>query len=208
MPSKILAQISVATLLALGLAAELEVKVYEGPKECDASNQVQSGKYLQMHYTGTIDETSSAGTPGKQFDSSRDTGSTFDFKIGEGQVIQGWDQGLVGLCVGAKAILVIPPDMGYGEDGAGEDIPGGSTLRFDVEVVGISDDGPPEQNLFADLDTDSDGMLTKDEVLAYFKKEGQDEIPDGLWDSEDKNGDGFISHEEFSGPKGGPKEEL
>jgi len=208
MLSKMFAWVSVSMLLTRGLADKLEVEVYEGPKECDASNLVQSGKYLQMHYTGTIDETSKAGTPGKQFDSSRDSGSTFDFKIGGGQVIQGWDEGLVGLCVGAKAILVIPPDMGYGEDGAGDDIPGGSTLRFDVEVVGVSDEGPPEKNIFTDLDADSDGKLTKDEVLAYFKNEGQEEIPEGLWDSEDKDGDGFISWEEFSGPKGGPKEEL
>eukprot|EP00930_Biecheleria_cincta_P044531 TRINITY_DN3063_c0_g1_i1.p1 TRINITY_DN3063_c0_g1~~TRINITY_DN3063_c0_g1_i1.p1 ORF type:complete len:180 (-),score=46.59 TRINITY_DN3063_c0_g1_i1:179-718(-) len=174
----------------------------------DENNRVQSGKYLQMHYTGTIDETSSAGTPGKQFDSSRDRGSTFDFKIGQGQVIQGWEEGLVGLCVGAKAILVIPPDMGYGELGAGDDIPGDSTLRFDIEVVGVSDEGTPEPNLFAELDKDSDGKLTKDEVLAYFKKEGQDEIPEGLWNDEDKDGDGVITWEEFSGPKGGGKAEL
>lgn len=202
-----LVRLCVTMLLALGFAAELEVKVYEGPKECDSSLQVRSGKYLQMHYTGTIDETSSAGTPGKQFDSSRG-GATFDFKIGEGQVIQGWDKGLLNLCVGAKATLVIPPEMGYGADGAGEDIPGGATLRFDVEVVGVSDSAPPPENLFAKLDLDSDGKLSQDEVLAHFKENGQDAIPDGLWDSEDKDGDGFITWEEFSGPKGEDKEEL
>eukprot|EP01044_Picomonas_judraskeda_P045182 COSAG03_NODE_24613_length_271_cov_0.604651_1_plen_60_part_01 len=60
-----------------------------------------------MHYTGTIDQTSATGEKGKQFDSSRTRGSTFDFVIGSGQVIPGWDQGLLGLCVGAKATLVI-----------------------------------------------------------------------------------------------------
>ena len=63
---------------------------------------------------GTIDKDSAAGTPGKQFDSSRGRGKTFDFQLGAGRVIQGWDKGLEGLCVGAKAVLTIPPDMGYG----------------------------------------------------------------------------------------------
>merc|ERR1712238_175608 len=114
---------------------------------------------------------SAAGEPGKQFDSSRNREGTFDFAIGTGQVIKGWDEGLVGLCKGAKATLVIPPEMGYGEAGAGGDIPGGATLNFDVEVVGISDEGPEgmeEPNLFEELDTDLDGKLSKPEVGAYF----------------------------------------
>ena len=90
-----------------------------------------------MHYTGTIDQSSEKGEKGKKFDSSRDRGATFDVQIGRGRVIQGWDKGLVGLCKGAKATLVIPPDMGYGDRGAGADIPGGATLNFDVEVVDI-----------------------------------------------------------------------
>eukprot|EP00966_Prymnesium_polylepis_P125898 2911175-Prymnesium_polylepis.2 len=85
-------------------------------------------------YTGTIDKSSQTGVPGKKFDSSRDRGNTFDFQLGAGRVIQGWDKGLVGLCVGAKAVLTIPPEMGYGGQGAGADIPGGATLSFDVEV--------------------------------------------------------------------------
>lgn len=187
-------------LLAAG--ADLQVTVYAGPETCDESQKVVSGKYLSMHYTGTIDASSTKGTPGKQFDSSRDRDQAFDVQIGVGQVIQGWDQGLIGLCTGAKATLVIPPDMGYGEDGAGDDIPGGATLNFDVEVVSISDEAPPEPNLFAELDTDLDKKLTREEILVYFKKQGQDELPDGLFEGEDKDGDGFISFDEFGGPKG------
>ena len=141
-------------------------------------------------YTGTIDKSSKTGEPGKQFDSSPGRGKTFDFQLGAGKVIQGWDKGLEGLCVGAKAILTIPPAMGYGGQGAGGDIPGGATLNFDVEVVSHSNDAPPEPNLFQELDTNEDGKLTKEEVLEFFKKQGKDELPDGLWASEDKDGDG------------------
>merc|ERR1719247_1494826 len=108
-----------------------------------------------MHYTGTIDQSSKTGEKGKQFDSSRPRGQTFDFKLGAGQVIRGWDEGLLNLCKGAKATLVISPDFGYGARGAGGDIPGGATLNFDVEVVDIKDDdtpAPPAPNVFIEID--------------------------------------------------------
>ena len=181
--------------------SDLSVTVTDGPKECAAASKVKAGDKLKMHYTGTIDQSSEKGEKGKKFDSSRDRGATFDVQIGRGRVIQGWDKGLVGLCKGAKATLVIPPDMGYGDRGAGADIPGGATLNFDVEVVDITE-GPPEPNIFKDLDGDEDGKLSKEEVLAFFKKQGRDELPEGLWEKEDKNEDGVISWEEFSGPKG------
>ena len=127
----------VSAFLALTSADELKVSVYEGPTTCDDGEKVKSGDQLSMHYTGTIDQSSAAGEKGKKFDSSRDRGATFDFEIGAGRVIQGWDEGLVGLCKGAKATLIIPPALGYGDRGAGADIPGGATLRFDVEVVHI-----------------------------------------------------------------------
>ena len=163
-----------------------------------------------MHYTGTIDESSPTGEHGKKFDSSRDRSGTFDFKIGVGQVIKGWDEGLLGLCKGAKAKLIIPAADGYGANGAGGAIPGGATLNFDVEVVDISDKSPPEPNLFKDLDSDGDNLLSRGEVLEHFKQMGQDKLPEGLFESEDKNSDGSIDWEEFSGPKGdvNPKDEL
>jgi len=192
-------------LLALPLAVHsadtLQVTVYEGPKECEDADKVVAGKYISMHYTGTIDASSAAGEPGKQFDSSRNREGTFDFPIGRRQVIKGWDEGLLGLCKGAKATLVIPPEMGYGESGAGADIPGGATLNFDVEVVSIGGGAPPEANLFLELDTNKDKKLSEEEVGAYFKKQGQ-EMPEGLIDNEDKDKDGFLSWEEFGGPKG------
>merc|ERR1711871_1358623 len=89
------------TILAIGArmatAAETKVTVYEGPKECSADQKVKKGDYLSMHYTGTIDKSSKTGEAGKKFDSSRDRSETFDFAVGTGQVIKGWDNGLLGL---------------------------------------------------------------------------------------------------------------
>merc|ERR1712216_990838 len=81
--------------------------------------QAKAGDKLSMHYTGTIDPNSATGTKGQKFDSSLDRGTPFTFTLGEGQVIQGWDKGLVGICPGEKRKLVIPPEMGYGSSGAG-----------------------------------------------------------------------------------------
>jgi FKBP-type peptidyl-prolyl cis-trans isomerase len=95
-----------AALAAPSFAAELKVDVYDGVKECADEEKVKAGDYLSMHYTGTIDESSESGEKGSKFDSSRDRDATFDFQIGMGSVIKGWDEGIVGLCKGAKASLV------------------------------------------------------------------------------------------------------
>ena len=92
--------------------------------------------------------------------------------------------------------------MAYGEQGAGKDIPGGATLNFDVEVVDVSNKAPPGPNIFKEIDTDEDGKLTKEEVEAFFQEKKKTSTPDGLWESEDKDGDGYISWEEFGGSKG------
>ena len=85
---------------------------------------------MQVHYTGTLED-------GKKFDSSYDRNQPLPFKLGSGQVIKGWEQGLVGACVGEKRTLVIPPELGYGDRGAGGVIPGGATLIFETELVEV-----------------------------------------------------------------------
>ena len=99
--------------------------------------EIKSGQTALVHYTGWLFDAAAAENKGKQFDSSVG-GEPFEFPLGAGHVIQGWDQGVVGMKVGGKRRLVIPPDMGYGARGAGGGvIPPNATLIFDVELVEI-----------------------------------------------------------------------
>jgi peptidylprolyl isomerase len=90
----------------------------------------QKGKRVTVHYTGTL-------TDGSKFDSSRDRGQPFKFVIGVGQVIAGWDEGVMSMKVGGKRKLIISANLGYGARGAGGVIPPNAELRFDVELLGV-----------------------------------------------------------------------
>jgi FKBP-type peptidyl-prolyl cis-trans isomerase FkpA len=98
---------------------------------------IAGGQMAVVQYTGWLYEAGAADPKGKQFDSSRDRKEAFKFPVGTGSVIKGWDQGVVGMKVGESRRLVIPPDLAYGDSGAGGVIPPGATLVFDVELVGI-----------------------------------------------------------------------
>lgn len=92
--------------------------------------QAEAGKTVAVHYTGTL-------TNGQVFDSSLERGDPIEFPLGQGMVIKGWDEGIAKMKVGGQAILVIPPDLGYGSNGAGGVIPPNATLVFIVELVAV-----------------------------------------------------------------------
>ena len=93
-----------------------------------------AGRSVTVHYTGWLFY---GGERGKKFDSSKDRGDPFDFPLGAGHVIKGWDEGVQGMKVGGKRTLTIPPELGYGARGAGGVIPPNATLIFEVELLGV-----------------------------------------------------------------------
>jgi FKBP-type peptidyl-prolyl cis-trans isomerase len=96
-----------------------------------AGAEARAGSTVTVHYVGTL-------TNGKKFDSSRDRGKGFTFKLGAGQVIKGWDQGVAGMKIGQMRKLTIPPELAYGSAGFPPVIPPGSTLVFEIELLAVS----------------------------------------------------------------------
>ncbi|XP_061517642.1 FK506-binding protein 2 isoform X1 [Anopheles gambiae] len=228
--------IVLSCLVAVAICeSKLKVDVVSVPEGCTVKSK--NGDMLTMHYTGKL-------TDGTKFDSSFDRDQPFTFQLGAGQVIKGWDQGLTDMCVGKssasasssyspysnqthpfwstpageKRMLTIPPELGYGDRGAGNVIPGGATLVFDVELINIGD-SPPTTNVFKEIDENKDMQLSREEVSEYLKKQmvaadgGQesediknmiaehDKLVEEIFQHEDKDKNGYISHDEFSGPK-------
>ncbi|KAH8403720.1 hypothetical protein KR215_001780 [Drosophila sulfurigaster] len=192
---------------------DLKVDVISTPEICD--QKTKNGDSLTMHYTGTLQ------ADGKKFDSSFDRDQPFTFQLGAGQVIKGWDQGLLNMCVGEKRKLTIPPQLGYGDQGAGNVIPPKATLVFEVELINIGN-APATTNVFKEIDENADKQLSREEVIVYVSEylkkqmtavEGQDsdelknmlqendKLVEEIFQHEDKDKNGFISHDEFSGPK-------
>ncbi len=118
------AQPVTTTSTGLGI---IDTKVGTGPSP-------KPGQTVVVHYTGWLYE---GGKKGKKFDSSLDRGEPFEFPLGKGQVIAGWDEGVATMKVGGKRTLIIPPSLGYGASGAGGVIPPNATLIFDVELLKV-----------------------------------------------------------------------
>src|SRR5262245_29264895 len=99
--------------------------------------EARTGSTVKVHYTGWFYDQKAADHRGKKFDSSKDAGSPFEFRLGAGEVIQGWDEGVAGMKVGGTRLLTIPPALGYGAGGASGIIPPNATLLFEVELVDV-----------------------------------------------------------------------
>jgi FKBP-type peptidyl-prolyl cis-trans isomerase FkpA len=96
-----------------------------------------AGDHVTVHYTGWLHDPKAAQGRGRKFDSSKDRGDPFDFPLGGGRVIRGWDEGVQGMKVGGTRVLTIPSELGYGARGAGGVIPPNATLVFEVELLGV-----------------------------------------------------------------------
>merc|ERR1712025_1080726 len=211
-------KVLVALVAVVAVIAEPEVKdsglkveYLSKPDSCD--RVARNGDMLEMHYTGTLED-------GSKFDSSVDRSEPFKFQIGVGQVIKGWEEGVLDMCIGEKRRLIVPPELGYGDQGAGQVIPGGATLYFDIELL-EAESGPAPVNVFKQIDIDNDAALSREELSTYLKEQveamaqaggeraeqaqemlkDQDKLVEEIFSHEDKDKDGYISHEEFSGPK-------
>jgi len=107
-----------------------DTKVGEGAEAVD-------GRNVSVHYTGWLYDDALLSHKGRKFDSSLDRGQPFEFQLGAGRVIRGWDQGVAGMKVGGQRTLIIPAHLGYGPIGAGEAIPPNTALVFDVELMAV-----------------------------------------------------------------------
>lgn len=151
LPGPTLGRRAVAASLAAAVASPLRAAHAEGVKktasglayiEVDPGTGAKplAGQTISCHYTGWLDGFGDGFQPGdsdKKFDSSYDRRKPLSFAVGTGRVIKGWDEALLDMQVGAKRRLIIPPELGYGQKGAGGIIPPGATLYFDVELLKI-----------------------------------------------------------------------
>jgi FKBP-type peptidyl-prolyl cis-trans isomerase len=143
--------ISLALLLTVGTFSTTACSKQDAPKT-ETGNMTEliktdvklgkgdlatAGKNVSVHYTGWLYDADAPDHHGQKFDSSHDRNEPFEFTLGAGQVIQGWDQGVAGMQVGGERTLIIPPNMGYGARGAGGAIPPNATLVFDVELLDV-----------------------------------------------------------------------
>ncbi|POR35805.1 Peptidyl-prolyl cis-trans isomerase [Tolypocladium paradoxum] len=135
MKTALLPIVLASAVTSLVAAEELKIDVTL-PVECD--RKTKNGDRVSMHYKGTLAES------GDKFDASYDRNQPLTFKLGSGQVIKGWDQGLLDMCIGEKRTLTIPPELGYGQRAMGP-IPAGSTLIFETELVAIAGVPKPEE---------------------------------------------------------------
>ncbi|KAK3947004.1 ppiase fkr-5 [Pseudoneurospora amorphoporcata] len=171
----ILLSLSLLASATLGVLAAEELAIdVTVPVECD--RKTRKGDKINVHYRGTLQSN------GQQFDASYDRGSPFSFKLGGGQVIKGWDEGLIDMCIGEKRTLTVPPSYGYGQRSIGP-IPAGSTLIFETELVGIDGVPKPESIVYKKAE---EAASTIEEKVAEATDKAGEKIADATEKAEEK----------------------
>ncbi|KAK1762088.1 ppiase fkr-5 [Phialemonium atrogriseum] len=160
----LLLSLSLLASAAVGALAADELNIdVTLPVECE--RKTQKGDKINVHYKGTLQ------SDGSKFDASYDRGTPFSFKLGGGQVIKGWDEGLLDMCIGEKRTLTVPPSYGYGQRAIGS-IPAGSTLIFETELMGI-DGVPKPESIVTKPATDSPASTASEEAEEATQKVGE-----------------------------------
>lgn len=184
-------------------SVQLKLEVLYRPIECERPSQY--GDQVFIHYNGTKFET------GELFDHSRPT-KPYRFQLGVGDVIDGFEEGLVDMCPGEIRRLTIPPHMAYGTEGGGTPQTPGGTVIYDVELI-HAEQGPRHPDVFKSIDLNSDKLISQYELAQYLRNEVEEqngqmhteeeekEILREIFLLEDVNKDGYISIREFSGNK-------
>jgi len=177
---------------------KLRIGIMNKPKRCN--KVTKQGDHIFVVFNGTT-------TDGQFFA----TDSEFDFTLGDGQVIAGWEYGLLDMCVGEKRELIVSPENAYGGAGIGDLIPPKSTIVFYVELLKINEGrGKPKGvDYFLRIDANGDGMLSHEEVARFLRDSkypeedgfGHNEAIEEIFEHEDKDQDGYISPDEFEGPR-------
>jgi FKBP-type peptidyl-prolyl cis-trans isomerase FkpA len=120
-----------------GMSESSITQLVKSDSKVGAGAEATAGRQVTVHYTGWLYDGGRPDHKGRKFDSSRDRKEPFTFRLGGGDVIRGWDEGVAGMKVGGARTLTIPPDLGYGQRGAGGVIPPNATLVFDVELLDV-----------------------------------------------------------------------
>eukprot|EP00794_Sanderia_malayensis_P017399 gene17399-19142_t len=211
----ITAVVAVANVLALDYVIDPEKKAstkedFQGigiglvsrPAYCERTTQ--RGDKLTVHFNASMAD-------GKVFETTFKK-SPFEFVIGNGQVITGFEYGLMDMCIGEKRRLTVPSKYAYGSTTFGAKVPGRITLYFDVELLDFQrmQHPPRKSNIFRVIDVNDDGLLSKEEVQKYVRnnriddnrgESGITQVLKEIFQEEDRDRDGFIDHGEFSGVK-------
>lgn len=160
---------------------------------------MREGSWILTHFKAVVDKSSKKGNPGEVLQNTYQVGVPVVSRFVPGEVLQGWIDGLYGICELSKIELLVPPHLAFGDD---------LTVKFEIDILQVSDKQIEEPSFFDVLDENQDGQVSFEEFSEHFMKKRPNELgpdgkpPLGLFFKDDGNQNGYINWEEFSGPKG------